>query len=99
VAVTLPQDDPVLRWYLRDFKKAQYNAVVSDLAPVIVAPQGSTFPPFVTDIYQGQPFVTQTLWEPSQLTDNDYLRWWLYRESDTAPLPVQTYVVWVKVNQ
>jgi hypothetical protein len=99
VAVTLPQDDPVLRWYLRDFKKAQYNAVVSDLAPVIVAPQGSTFPPFVTDTYQGQPFVTQTLWEPSQLTDNDYLRWWLYRESDTAPLPVQTYVVWVKVNQ
>lgn len=98
VAVTLPQDDAVLRWYLRDFRKAQYNAAVSDLAPVIVAPLGSTFPPFVTDTYRGQRFVTQTLWEPSQLTDNDSLRWWLYRESDTAPLPVQTYVVWVKVN-
>jgi hypothetical protein len=98
VAVTLPQDDPVLRWYLRDLKKAQYNAVVSDLTPVIVAPMGSTFPPFVADSYQGQQFVTQTLWEPSQLMDNDSLRWWLYRESDTAPLPVQTYVVWVKLN-
>ncbi|HTP07474.1 MAG TPA: glycosyltransferase family 39 protein [Anaerolineae bacterium] len=99
VAVTLPKDDPVVRWYLRDFKNAQYNAVVSDLAPIIVAPQGSTFPPFVTDSYQGKPFVTQTLWEPSQLTDKDMLRWWLYRESDVAPLPAQSYVVWVKVNQ
>ena len=99
VAVTLPQDDPVLRWYLRDFKQAQYNAVVSDLTPIIVAPQGSTFPPFVTDTYQGVPFNTETLWEPSQLTDNDMLRWWLYRESDVAPLPVRTYVVWVKANQ
>jgi len=99
VAVTLPQDDPVLRWTLRDFKHAQYNAVVSDLAPIIVAPQGSTFPPFVTDSYQGVPFNTETLWEPSQLTDNDLLHWWLYRESDSAPLPVKSYVVWVKMNQ
>ena len=98
VAVTLPQDDPVLRWYLRDFAQAQYNAAVSDLTPIIVAPLGSTFPPFMTDSYQGQQFVTQTVWEPSQLTDNDSLRWWLYRESNTAPRPAQTYVVWVKLN-
>jgi uncharacterized protein (TIGR03663 family) len=98
VAVTLPQDDPLLRWYLRDMKKAQFNAVVSDLAPVIVAPLGSTFPPFVTDSYVGQRFATETLWEPSQLTDSDFLRWWLYRESDSLPTPAKTYVVWVKLN-
>jgi hypothetical protein len=98
VAVTLPQDDPVLRWYLRDFEKAHYNAAVSDLAPIIVAPLGSTFPPFMTDSYKGQQFVTRAVWEPSQLTANDSLRWWLYRESDTAPRPAQTYVVWVKLN-
>jgi len=98
VAVTLPQDDPVLRWYLRDFKKAQFNAAVSDLTPIIVAPLDSTFPPFMTDSYKGQQFVTQTAWEPSQLTDNDSLRWLLYRESDSPPLPAQTYVVWVKLN-
>jgi hypothetical protein len=39
------------------------------------------------------------MWEPSQLTDNDLLRWWLYRESDSPPLPVQSTVVWVKLNQ
>jgi uncharacterized protein (TIGR03663 family) len=99
VAVTLPQDDAVLRWYLRDFKQAQYNAAVSDLASIIVAPQGSTFPPFVTDAYRGQVFNTQIMWEPSQLTDNDLLRWWLYRESDSPLLPVQSTVVWVKLNQ
>jgi hypothetical protein len=99
VAVSLPQDDPVLRWTLRDLKKVQFNAAISDLAPVIVAPLGSTFPPFVTETYQGQRFNTQMLWEPSQLTDSDVLRWWLYRESDTAPVPQQTYVVWEKVNR
>jgi uncharacterized protein (TIGR03663 family) len=99
VAVTLPKDDPTLRWYLRDFKQAQYNAVVSELAPIVIAPLGSTFPPFVTDAYQGQRFNTQSLWEPSQLTDSDFLRWWLYRESDLTPQPVQTYVVWEKVTQ
>jgi uncharacterized protein (TIGR03663 family) len=98
VAVTLPQDDAVVRWALRDFKRAQYNAVVSDLAPIVIAPLGSPFPPFVTETYRGQRFETQRLWEPSQLTDNDLLRWWLYRESDTAPLPVQTYVVWEKAR-
>jgi hypothetical protein len=98
VAVTLPKDDPVVRWYLRDFKKAEYNAAVSDFTPVIVAPQGSAFPPSMPDTYQGQQFVTQTVWEPTQLTDNDFLRWWLYRESDTAPQPAQTYTVWAKLN-
>jgi uncharacterized protein (TIGR03663 family) len=99
VAVTLPQDDAVLRWTLRDFKRAQYNAAISDLAPLIIAPQGSAFPPFTTAAYQGQRFTTEAAWEPAQLTDNDLLRWWLYRESDAAPLPVRTYVLWVQANQ
>jgi predicted membrane-bound mannosyltransferase len=99
IAVTLPQDDPVVRWYLRNFKNAQYNAVVADLAPVIVAPMGSTFPPNVSEAYVGKQFVRQTQWNPAQLTNNDIMRWWLYRESDLPPTPVQTMVVWVKPKQ
>jgi uncharacterized protein (TIGR03663 family) len=98
VAVTLPQDNPVVRWYLRQFKNAQYNAVVTDLAPVIVAPLGSTFPPNVSEAYVGKQFAMQTQWEAAQLTDNDFMRWWLYRESDLPPTPVQTMVVWLKVK-
>jgi hypothetical protein len=41
VAVTLPQDSPVVRWYLRQFRNAQYSAVITDLASVVVAPVGS----------------------------------------------------------
>lgn len=99
VAVTLPQDDPVVRWYLRQFKNAQVNAVIADLAPVIVAPLGSSFPPNVSDAYQGKQFVIQTQWDAAQLTDNDFMRWWLYRESDLPPTPVQTMVVWLKARQ
>ena len=72
------------------------NAVVSDLASVIVAPLGSSFPPNMSESYQGKQFVTQTQWNPAQLTDNDFMRWWLYRESDLPPTPVQTMVVWLK---
>jgi hypothetical protein len=99
VAVTLPQDDPVVRWYLRHFPNAQYNAVITDLAPVIVAPLGSTFPPNVSEAYVGKQFAMQTQWAAAQLGDNDFLRWWLYRESDLPPTPAQTMVVWLKVKQ
>jgi hypothetical protein len=99
VAITLPQDDPVVRWYLRIFKNARYNAVVADLASVIVAPLGSTFPPNMTEAYQGKQFVMQSQWDPAQLTDNDVMRWWLYRESDVPPTPVQTMVMWLKSKQ
>jgi len=70
--------------------------VISDLAQVIVAPLGSSFPPNMSESYQGKQFVTQTQWNPAQLTDNDFMRWWLYRESDLPPTPVQTMVVWLK---
>ena len=99
VAVTLPQDDPVVRWYLRHFPNAQYNAVIADLAPVIVAPLGSTFPPDVSEAYVGKQFAMQTQWDAAQLSDNDFMRWWLYRESDLPPTPAQTMVVWLKVKQ
>jgi predicted membrane-bound mannosyltransferase len=98
IAVTLPQDDPVVRWYLRNFKNAQYNAVIADLAPVIVAPPGSTFPPNMSESYQGKQFVMQTQWDTAQLSDTDFMRWWLYRESDLPPAPVQTLVVWLKAK-
>ncbi len=99
VAVTLPQDNPVVRWYLRQFRNAQYNAVITDLASVVVAPLGSSFPPGVSESYQGKQFAVQAQWDTAQLTDNDFMRWWLYRESDLPPTPAQTMVVWLKVKQ
>lgn len=99
VAVTLPQDNPVVRWYLRNFKNVQYSAVIADLAPVVVAPLGSSFPPNMSDAYQGKQFVMQSQWDPAQLTENDLMRWWLYRETDLPPTPLQTMVVWLKVKQ
>jgi hypothetical protein len=53
----------------------------------------------MTAVYQGKQFVMQSQWDPAQLTSNDVLRWWLYRESDLSPMPVQTMVVWLKSKQ
>jgi hypothetical protein len=99
VAVTLPQDSSVVRWYLRQFRNAQYNAVITDLASVVVAPLGSSFPPGVSEAYQGKQFALQTQWDTAQLTDNDFMRWWLYRESNLPPTPLQTMVVWLRAKQ
>ena len=99
LAVTLPQDDAVIRWYLRDFKNAQINGAIGDMAPVIVAPWGSQFPEYAPLHYVGKPFAVQTTWTPDVLSDLDAMRWWLYRESDTAPAPLRTYVLWLNPDQ
>lgn len=99
LAVTLPQDDALIRWTLRDFKNAQVNGAIGDMAEVIVAPLGSPFPEFTPHHYVGKPFAVQTTWDTDMLTDNDVMRWWLYRESDAAPSPLRTYVVWVNTDR
>jgi uncharacterized protein (TIGR03663 family) len=98
MAVTLPQDDPVVRWYLRKYPNAQYNNVVADLAPAIIAPLGSSFPPNMVEAYRGKPFAVRAQWEPSTLADGDLMKWWLYRESAQAPLPEQTLVLWLNLK-
>ena len=99
LAVTLPQDDAVIRWMLRDFKNAQINGAIGDMAPVIVAPLGSQFPEYAPQHYVGKPFAVQTAWDTDVLTDSDLMRWWLYRESDVPPSPLRTYVVWINTDQ
>jgi uncharacterized protein (TIGR03663 family) len=98
IAVTLPQDDPVVRWYLRKYPNVQYNNVVADLASAIIAPLGSSFPPDVVEAYRGKPFTVRAQWEPSTLADDELMKWWLYRESTQAPLPEQTLVLWLNLK-
>ena len=96
IDVALPQFDPVVAWYLRDFKNVQFTAAPDAVTPIVITPLGVE-PPSEPGGYIGARFTTQTAWSPSALTDETLLRWWLYREGDVAA--AQTLVVWVKPGQ
>jgi len=96
IDVALPQFDPVVAWYLRDFKNVQFTAAPAAVTPIVITSLGVE-PPSEPGGYIGARFTTQTAWSPSALTDETLLRWWLYREGDVAA--AQTLVVWVKPVQ
>ena len=94
VTIALSPVDPVIAWYLRDFKDVRWAAVPDAQTPIAITPFGVQLPAEQGG-YIGAKFVTRVTWSPAQLTDADLLRWWLYRETD-QPIPLQTLIVWVK---
>jgi uncharacterized protein (TIGR03663 family) len=97
VSVALPQVDPVVAWYLRGFKNAQFTTTPRADAPIVITPLGIE-PPSEPGAYLGAKFVTLTTWSPAALDDAALLRWWVYRQAGD-PTPAQTLVVWVKAVQ
>lgn len=97
VSVALPQVDPVIVWYLRGFKSAQFTTTPSADAPIVITPLGVE-PPAEPGAYLGAKFVTRSAWSPATLDDAALLRWWVYRQAGD-PTPMQTLVVWVKPLQ
>lgn len=97
VTVSLPQFDPIIAWYLRDFKNVQFAATSDINTPIVVTALGEE-PQTSTGGYLGAKFVTRAMWSPSTLGDPALLRWWVYRQAG-APVATQTLVVWVKPIQ
>jgi hypothetical protein len=97
VTIALSPADPVLAWYLRDFKDVRWTVTPEAQTPIVITPLG-TAPPAEQGSYVGAKFVTRVMWSSAQLTDNTLLRWWLYREAD-EPIPLQTVVVWARPEQ
>jgi hypothetical protein len=88
-------DDPVLRWYLRDFRDVRYAEDVGDkpdrsiyIAPALFAASS------LENDYKGEPFE----WRGERFTPTgqptDWIKWWLYREA--APPESQQIVLWAK---
>ena len=93
---------PVWLWYLRDWEDV---TVVEELSPNVTTPMvvtsdeqlGGGWNP--SDRYSGQDFVTRTWWQPSQLFTNDRLSWWMYRKSQSKPVPTQKAILWMKAEE
>ncbi len=99
-------DSPVLRWYLRDFRQAQF----SDTLPVGTANE-LIISPFNTDLalgsdYMGsdyglirfEPAATNLAEQiPAPTPGMDLLRWWFFQESDNI-VPEERIILWLRAD-
>ena len=94
VSIAMDQPDPILAWYLRGFKNAQFSTAPDVKAPAIIAPQG-VIPPAEPGAYVGAPFTIQWTWDGTGLSDQDVMRWFIYRDAD-RPTAASSVVLWVE---
>ena len=81
INVVAAQPDPIVHWYLRDFKRVT-TSVSPDLnSQAIIMPQAiSASVPLGG--YYGAQFAIRSIWNLENLPPGSILRWWLYREAD-----------------
>lgn len=93
-------DAPALRWYLRDFRRAQF----SDALPIggsnqVIITTADAEPVLGSD-YMGAGFgLLRTAPPPEngQMRVVDTLRWWLFRESNTA-VSTEQIILWLRAD-
>jgi hypothetical protein len=90
---------PQWQWYLRDWEDVRVvDQLTAGVGTPLVLASGEQADPVLGDRYVGQDFVTRTWFEPRQMGSNEWLRWWLYRQSITAPAKVGRVIVWMSVE-
>lgn len=92
-------DTPALRWYLRDFNRAQFGQTlpIGAANAVVITPIGTE--PHLASDYFGADFGLRR-WEvepPAPPTWIERLRWWFFNES-TAPVNEERVVMWVRAD-
>jgi hypothetical protein len=91
----LPQDDPVLLWYLRRFLNVTDSVIPNLPSTVIVTPEGVQ-PSVPGTNYVGAKFPVRTVWDQLTLPPENWLKWWLYRETPQPVNVQETIVIWVQ---
>ena len=92
-------DSPVLRWYLRDYRRAQFGETLppNTQSSIVITPQGVE--PKLGSGYLGTDFglLLEAPAErpPSETPLMDGVRWWLFRETTAVPQK-QGIILWVR---
>jgi hypothetical protein len=91
---------PLWQWYLRDWEDVRVvDALTAAVDTPLVLASGERLEPVLGDRYIGQDFVARTWWQAGRMARNEWLRWWLYRKSVTAPEVVERVIVWMSVEE
>ncbi len=94
ISVVSAQPNPILEWYLRDFKRVKFDVSPDVTAQAIIAPQAASST-LSLENYFGASFAIRSIWDLDSLQPGGVLRWWLYREAD-RPAAFETVTAWVK---
>lgn len=94
-------DTPLLRWYLRDYARAQFGNVMpaTGAFEAIISTAEQTELALNSD-YMGTDFGLMRMGiepRPGQSAVIDTLRWWLFHESNTA-VSQQRIILWVRTD-
>ncbi len=95
-------EDPVLRWYLRNYEDATFAATLptATTASVVITPIAEAEPPAGTDYFGSdfgifQKYESLTPQNASSILDT--LRWWLFHEAIT-PIEEERIILWVRAD-
>ncbi|HZY45640.1 MAG TPA: glycosyltransferase family 39 protein [Anaerolineae bacterium] len=97
ISVVAVQPNPILEWYLRDFKRVKTDVSPDVTAQAVIVPQAISSTVSLGNYY-GASFAIRSIWSLDSLQPNGILRWWLYRDAD-RPAAFETVTVWIKANQ
>ncbi len=97
ISVVAAQPNPILEWYLRDFKRVKTDVSPDVTAQAIIVPQGISSTVSLGNYY-GAAFAVQSVWNLESLQPGGVMRWWLYRDAE-LPAAFETVTVWIKANQ
>lgn len=95
-------DSPVLRWYLRHFKRVQFAETLPSpvQSAVVISPATQTDLTLDSD-YVGTDFVLTQAGLQTQETTSlgwlDTLRWWLFQETTAVPIKTQA-IIWLRAD-
>ncbi len=95
-------DSPVLRWYLRHFKRVQFAETLPSpvQSAVVISPATETDLTLGSD-YVGTDFVLTQAGLQTQETTTlawlDTLRWWFFQETTAVPIKTQA-IIWLRAD-
>lgn len=91
--------DPLLPWYLRDFRNARFvHTLDTTITVPVVITSGQGDDPALSESYSGQDFALRSSWRLEGLWGPDLVRWLLYRQAPTRPQE-ERVILWVKQEQ
>lgn len=95
--MALVPNDSSLAWTLRDFTNLRFIGDMNEArgAEIVILPL-TVEPPALGGSYVGQTFVTRKVWSPQTMQGFDFLAWWMQGRTRIAPMPGETFVLWVR---
>jgi hypothetical protein len=92
-------DSPALKWQLRHFSNlAETDSALSAANTSVVITPANINSLSMQSPYLGQDFTLTANWSPAGLSAKEFIKWFIYRQTTTAP-PGDRVIMWLRVDE